>query len=212
MVTDFACAFADKTGIDQFDRCGYCGVQPLLAQGRDGGKEGLTDQFMGKGKRLLGSFGAGDHYSHLLRFLDNSEEIVNVDFTDLGQKPKAETPADHRGGCQDPLFIFVEPFQTSADDHAHVFRNVDLIDPDVAAEPASRVEDLSFFRQMPIDLLDEEWIALALFEDEVHESFWSLCVAERPQHLRDGLPRKTAELQRTITHSNQLFQSSEQRR
>jgi hypothetical protein len=107
---------------------------------------------------------------------------------DLSQEPKAEVAPDHRCGCQYSLFILVEPFQTAADDQAHILGNVDVVNLDVRAEVAGLVEDLPFFDQMPIDFLDEERIPLALFKDEIHQPFRSLPVAERMQHLRDSLP------------------------
>src|SRR5712692_269384 len=132
---------------------------------------------MSKGKRSLRPLGAWDDYSHLLRLLDDGEEFVNVDLANRSQKLKAETAPDHRGGCQHPLFILVEPLQTAADDQADVFRNVDLVDLDVSAELAGLIEDFSLFDQMPVDLFDEEWISLALLKDEAHQTFWGLPLA-----------------------------------
>ena len=62
---------------------------------------------MGETERLLGSFGAGDDYSHLLRLFDDREKLVNVALADLGQKPEAETTPDRCGGCEYPFFILV---------------------------------------------------------------------------------------------------------
>ena len=133
---------------------------------------------MGEGERLLGPLGARDDYSHPLRLLDDGEKFVNVDLADLGQKLKAETAPDHRGGCQHSLFILVEPLQTAADDQPHVFRNVDLVDLDVSAELAGRIEDFPLFDQMPVHLLDEEWISLAFLEDEAHQTVRNLALAQ----------------------------------
>src|SRR5882724_5455222 len=169
MVCDLARTL-DGTGIEPLDRIGDNGMQVLSARGRDAGKQRLTHQFMGEGERLLGSLGARDNYSHLLRLLDGGEKFVNVDLTDLSQQLKAETASDHRSGCQCPLFILVEAFQTAANDQAHVFRNVDLVDLDVSAEPAGRIKDFPILDQMPVHLLDEEWIPLAFFKDEAHQT------------------------------------------
>src|SRR5713101_4493842 len=114
---------------------------------------------MGESERLLRPLGARHDYPHLLRLLDDGEEFVNVDLANRSQKLKAETAPDHRGGCQHPLFILVEPLQTAADDQAHVFRNVDLVDLDVSAELAGRIKNFPLFDQMPVDLFDEEWIS-----------------------------------------------------
>src|SRR5712691_10692122 len=125
---------------------------------------------MGESKRLLESLGVRDDYSHLLGPLDDGEKFVNVDLADGGQKLKAETAPDRCCGSQHSLFILVESLQTAADDQPHVFRNVALVDLDVGAELASRIKDFPFFEQMPVHLLDEEWISLAFLEDQVHQT------------------------------------------
>jgi hypothetical protein len=132
---------------------------------------------MSKGKRSLRPLGAGDDYSHLLRFLDDGEKLVKVNAADAGQKLKAETAPDHRCCGQHPLLILVEPLQAAADDQARGFRNVDFVDLDVRAELAARVEELPLFSQMPVHLLDEERIALAFLEDEVQKTCGSLALA-----------------------------------
>src|SRR5260370_22424389 len=177
MVSDLPGALVDGTGIEPLDRVGDAGVQSLLAWGRDAGKEGLTHEFMGEGERLRGPLGARHNYSYLLRLLDNGEEFVNVDLAARSEKLKAETAPDHRGGRQRPLFILIEPLQAAADDQAHVFRNVDLVDPDVGAKLAGRIEDFPLFDQMPVQLLDEEGITLAFVIDEAHHTFSSLALA-----------------------------------
>src|SRR6266851_4109494 len=105
--------------------------------------------------------------------LDGGENFVNVDLADSGQKLKAETASDHCSGRQHSLFILVEPFQMAADDQPHVFRNVDLIDLDVGAEPASRIKNFPLFEQMPVHLLDEEWISLGFLKDQAHQTLRS---------------------------------------
>src|SRR6266853_4118427 len=115
---------------------------------------------MRESKGLLGSLGVRNDYSHPQRLLDDGENFVNVDLADSGQKLKAETATDHCSGRQHSLFILVEIFQMAADDQPHVFRNVDLIDLDVGAEPASRIKNFPLFEQMPVHFLDEEWISL----------------------------------------------------
>src|SRR6266852_4001193 len=100
---------------------------------------------MRESKRLLGSLGIRNDYSHPQRLLDDGEDFVNVDLANSGQKLKAETATDHCSGRQHSLFILVEPFQMAADDQPHVFRNVDLIDLDVGAEPASRIKNFPLF-------------------------------------------------------------------
>src|SRR5260370_4272590 len=121
---------------------------------------------MGEGERLLRSFGASDDYPHLLRLLEDGEKFVNVDLADLRQEPEAKATSDHSGIRQRALFILVEPLQAAADDQANVIRNIDFIDPDVFAELAGGIEDFPLFDQMQVDLLDEEWITLAIFTDE----------------------------------------------
>src|SRR5271167_1774566 len=167
MVRNLPGAIVDETGIDVLDRVGDSRVQSLFARSRDAGKKRLTYELMGKGERALGSLGAGDDYFHQLRFLDHGEKFVNINLADLSQESKAETPPDHRGGCQNPLFVLVEPRETALDDQAHVFRNVNLVDLDVFAELPSLIEDFPLFNQMPVHFLDEERIALAFLEDEV---------------------------------------------
>src|ERR1700730_8164187 len=120
---------------------------------------------MAERERPLRPLGARDDYSHLLRLLDDGKKFVDVDSADPGQKLKAETASDHRGGRQHPLFILVEPRQTAVDDQPHVLRNVGLIDLDVGAELAGRIKCSPVFDQMPVQLLDKEWISLALLED-----------------------------------------------
>src|SRR5260370_20516838 len=96
MVSNLACALVDSTGIDQLDRVGDRGVQLLCARARDIGKQRLTHKFMGEGKRLLGSLGAGNDYSHLLRLLDDGKEFVDIDLAYRSEKLKTEAAPDHR--------------------------------------------------------------------------------------------------------------------
>src|SRR5882762_8168947 len=132
---------------------------------------------MGERERLLGSLGARDDYSHLLCLLDNGEKFVNVDLADRRQQLKVKTASDHCGGCQHPLFILVEPLQTAADDQPDGFWNIGFVDLDVSAELAGRIKDFPVFDQMPVHLLDEEWIALAFLENEAHQTFRRLALA-----------------------------------
>ena len=53
MVSDLSGALVDGTGIEPLDRVGDAGVQSLSARGRDAGKQRLTHEFMGEGKRPL---------------------------------------------------------------------------------------------------------------------------------------------------------------
>src|SRR5258708_1346650 len=128
MVGDLRGAFVDGTRVKGLNCVGGSRVQLLLTRVRDTGKQRLSHQFMAKGKRPLRSLGAWHDYAHLLSLLDDGKEFIDVDLADPVQKLKAETAPNHRGGRQRPLFIFVEPRQTAADDQSHVFRNVDLAD------------------------------------------------------------------------------------
>src|SRR5260370_22983493 len=114
---------------------------------------------MGEGEWLLRQLGARDDYSHLLRLLNDAEKFVNVDVADGSQKFKAEAPPDHCSGRQRPLYILVEPLQAAADDQPHVVWNLVLSNLDVRAELASLIEDLPLLDQMPVHLLDEEWVS-----------------------------------------------------
>src|SRR5260370_30245081 len=125
---------------------------------------------MSKGKRSLRPLGAGDDYSHLLRFLDDGEKLVKVNAADAGQKLKAETAPDHRCCGQHPLLILVESLEAAADDQPHVFRDIGLIDRDVRTELAGRIEDFPSLDQMAVHFLDEERISLALLEDRAHKT------------------------------------------
>ncbi len=91
---------------------------------------------------------------------------------------KAETAPDYCGGYQHPLFIVVEPLQTAADDQPHVFGYVAFGDLDVRAELTALIEHLPLFDQMPVHLLDEEWISLAFLEDETQKTLRSLALAQ----------------------------------
>src|SRR5438132_13652052 len=124
---------------------------------------------MGEGEWLLRRLG-GDDYSHLLRLLDNGEKFVNVELADGSKKLKAEAAPDHCSGRQRPLFILVEPLQSASDDQPKVLWHVDLINLNVSAELAGGIEDFRFFDQMPVHLLDEEWISLAFLKDETHQT------------------------------------------
>src|SRR5229473_6853995 len=125
---------------------------------------------MHESKRLLGCLGVQNDYSHPQRLLDDGENFVNVDLADSGQKLKAEAAPDHCSGCQHPLFILVEPLQAASDDQPHVLWHVDLINLNVSTELAGNIEDFPLFDQMPVDLLDEEWISLAFLKDEAHQT------------------------------------------
>src|ERR1700693_3975519 len=133
---------------------------------------------MSKGKRSPRPLGAWDDYPHLLRLLDDGKEIVNVDLAYRSQKLKAETPPDHRCCRQRTLYILVEPLQAAADNQTHVFRNVDFVDLDVRAELTGRIKHFPLLDQMPVHLLDEEWISLAFLENDVHQTFRSLALAQ----------------------------------
>src|SRR5712692_9692700 len=124
---------------------------------------------MCEGERWLRLLWDRADYPHLLRLLDDGEKFVNVNLADGGEKFKAEAAPDHRGSCQHPHFVRVEPLQSSADDQPHVSWDVALIDLDVSAELAGRIEDSSFLDQMSVHLLDEEWISLAFLKDGVHQ-------------------------------------------
>src|ERR1700730_6339744 len=132
---------------------------------------------MAEGKRPFRPLGARHNYPHLLGFFDDGEKFINVDLADLSQKLKTETASDHRGGCQHSLFILVEPREPAADDQPHVFRNVDLVDLDVGAELARRIIEFPILEQMPVQLLDKEWISLAFIKDEAHQAFRSPALA-----------------------------------
>src|SRR5271169_4513096 len=186
MVRDVSGALVGNAGIELLDRIGDTGMQSLLARGRDARKQGLTYEFMGKGKRPLWPLGARDDDSYVLRLLDDGKQFVNVDLADPIQQLKTETAPDHRGGGKHPLLVLVEPLQSAADDQPDVFRNVDLIDRNVSAEFPGCVKNLPFLDQMPVQLLDEERIALAAIKYGAHQIFRRLPVAEPIQHLRDG--------------------------
>src|ERR1700716_3088593 len=185
MVRDVSGARADAISGDPLDCTCDISMQSLLARGRDPGEQRLPHKFVAECVRPLRSLGARDDDSHLLGFFDHGEKIVNVDLADLSQKLKAETAPDHSGGGQDALFILLETIQAAPDDQPHVFRYVDLVDRDVSAELPGRVKDFPFLDQMPVQLLDEEWISLALVKDEARQGFRNLPPAYRMQHLRD---------------------------
>src|ERR1700688_2117356 len=128
---------------------------------------------MCEGKGCLRALRARDAHSHLLRLLDDGKKFVNVDLADGSEKFKAEAAPDHGGSCQHPHFVRVEPLQSPADDQPHVFRNIALVDLDVSAELPGRIKDSSFLDQVPIHLLNEEWISLAFLKDVVHQTLWS---------------------------------------
>src|ERR1700722_13280767 len=144
---------------------------------------------MREGERRLGSLGARDYHSHALRLLDDSEEVVNIDLADCTQKLKAESAPNHRGGHQHPYFILVKPRDTTADDQPYIFRYVVLGDFDARAKFAGFIEDLPLFVQVPVHFLDEEWIALTLFEDKAHQAFGNLALTQLMQNLSDGVLR-----------------------
>ncbi len=137
----------------------------------------MTHEFMAEGKRPLGPFGTRDDYVHLLGFLDDVKKLVDVGLADPGEQLKAETATDHSGSGQHALIILVEPLQSAADDQAHVFRNVDLVDRNVSAKIAGSVIDFSILEQMPVQLLDEERISLACIKDETRKTFRNLALA-----------------------------------
>src|ERR1700682_5761620 len=120
---------------------------------------------MAEGERPLRPVGARYNYSHLLGLLDSGEKLADVNLAALGQQFKTEAAPDYCSGSKHPLFILVEPLEAAADDQAHVFRNVDLVDRNVSAELAGRIKDFPILEQMPVQLLDEEWISLAFIKD-----------------------------------------------
>src|SRR5713226_6520867 len=105
MVRDVSRALIDGIGIERLDRIGDGSVQPLLAWGRDAGKQGLTHKFVAEGKRPLWAFGARHDYSHLLGFFDDGKKLVNVYLADLAEQLKTETAPDDRGSGQHAFFV-----------------------------------------------------------------------------------------------------------
>src|ERR1700680_4145350 len=160
MIDDLAGALFSGIRIEPLDRFGDPRVQTLSARGRDAGEQRLTHKLMSKGKGSLRPLGARDDYAHRLRFLDDIKKLVHTDLAYRSQKLKAETAPDNRCGRECALFILVQPLQTAADNQPHVFRNVVLFDLKLSTELTLRVEESSAFSQMPVHLLDEEWISL----------------------------------------------------
>src|SRR5260370_35160327 len=105
MVGDLSRALVDETRIKPLDRVGDSDVHLLFARSRQAGQQRLTHAFVGEGERLLGSLGARDDYSHLLRLPADGEEFVNVDLSDLGQQSEAEVAPDHLCGSTPTRFI-----------------------------------------------------------------------------------------------------------
>src|SRR5216684_2812038 len=177
MIDDLAGALFSGIRIEPLDRFGDPRVQTLSTRGRDAGEQRLTHKLMSKGKRSLRPLGARDDYAHRLRFLDDIKKLVHTDLAYRSQKLKAETAPDNRCGRKCALFILVQPLQTAADDQTHVFRNVGFVEFELSAELTGRVEEFPLFNQMPVHLLDEEWISLTFFKDSVHQGFRSLALA-----------------------------------
>src|SRR5882757_3376398 len=153
-------AAATRIGIEPLDGVGHIRMQPLLARRRDTRKQRLPDKFVAESERPLGTLRARDDDSHLLRFFDHGEKLVNIDLADRCQQLKTEAAPDYCGRSQHALFILVEPCQAAPDDQPYVFRNVNFVDRNVSAELASGVKHLPFLDQMPVQLFDEKRISL----------------------------------------------------
>src|SRR5947209_6581475 len=98
MVSDLSGALACGVAVELLDRVSGASVHQLLTRRRDAGKQRLTNEFMGEGEKGFPLFGAREDYSHLLRLLDDGEELVNLHLADGSQEFKAESAPDHSGG------------------------------------------------------------------------------------------------------------------
>src|ERR1700694_2826942 len=170
MIRDLSGAFVNGIRMEPLDRFGYSRVQTLSARGGDAGEQRLSHKFMSKGKWPLRPLGARDDHPHLLHFLDDGEEFVNMNLADRSQKLKAKTAPDHRSSQQHPLFVLVAPLQAAADNQPHVFRDIVLVELDFSTEFTGRVEEFSPFDQVTVYLLDEEWVSLAFLKDGVQQA------------------------------------------
>src|SRR6516165_3769773 len=147
MICNLCGVLHDRSLIELLNRSGNLGVQLLPACNRDAGKQCLTYQFMGEGEGNFRPLGTGNDHSHSLSLIDNCEELVNIDLADSCQKLKTETSPDDRGSIQSGQLRVAETSESPADDQAHVFRHLNLIDLEVHANSPRAIEDLSLLDQ-----------------------------------------------------------------
>src|SRR6185295_7431765 len=115
--------------------------------------------------RRFRTLGGRDDRAHLLRLLDNREQIVDIEVADRAEELEAEATPDHGCRRQRAALVLVEAREPTADDEAHVLGDVDLLEREVGANVPGGVEDASVLDEVLVDLLDEERVALGVLED-----------------------------------------------
>src|SRR5215469_1698618 len=158
-------------------------VELLTANARSISQQGLTYKFMGEGEGSLRPFGTRDGHSQALRPVDDVEKFIDIHLAHRGQKLKAETSPENRCRAQSADLRFTETFEAPGDNQSHVIRDINLIDLQVTVELSGAIEDSSFLNQMPVQLHQEERIAVGFLINRAHEKLGKLTLAHAAQDL-----------------------------
>ena len=143
-------------------------MQPALADGRGVGQQGLADQLVGEG--VAGRLAPGGRdQPRPFGLVEGVEQVPAGLAGHPLDQVQLEHPAAHGRRDQRPLGGRRQPGQPLPDDHADAGRDVQVLDAQVAAEPALAVEEHTRLRQVEVDLLGEERVALALGVDGARE-------------------------------------------
>ena len=196
----------------RLERGGDGEVEPAPADGRGVGQQGLADQLVGEGVAGRPALGWRDQPGPL-GLVEGVEQVAAGLTGHPLDQVELEHPAPHGGREQRPLGGLGQPGQPLPDNHADTGGDLEVLDAEVAPEPALVVEEHARLGQVEVDLLGEERVALALGVDAVHEGGrWLL--AGQPGHKgRDvGLGQRS---QRDTGHqplADQLVEDPGQRR
>ena len=152
----------------------------------------LTRQLMRKAPRdIATSRGAGQD-SGALRLIKSRDQRVAVDVGNVFEQVRLEMTTDRRGGSQKALCLCRHALQPALEHDAHAVGQLDILEVEFAHPLLARVEQASFFFQMPKQLGNEERIATGVIGERSCQSGRSVGLAERCQQALHVSLRKRA--------------------
>jgi hypothetical protein len=173
-------------GMDRLERGGDGDMQAAPADGRGVGEQGLADQLVREGVAGRPTLGGRDQ-SRPLGLVEGVEQVVPGLAGHPLDQVQLEHPAPHGGRDQRPLGGRRQPGQPLTDEHADAGRDVEVLEAQVAADPALVVEEHARLGQVEADLLGEERVALALGVDAAHQGRRRLLPGQAGHQRGDAL-------------------------
>jgi hypothetical protein len=155
-------------GVEGLEGAGDSHVQAAPADGRGVGEQGLADQLVGEGVagRLVPG---GRDQPGPLGLVEGVEQVAARVAGHPLDQVRLEHPAPDGGRDQRPPGGLGQPGQPLPDDHADTRGDVEVLDAQVAPEPALVVEEHPRLGQVQVALLGEERVALAVGVDAAHQ-------------------------------------------